>query len=108
MIEAIQTPNDGSQAPPGRGHPMVLPRACGRYSWGDEHVIVWLEDGELWGAAQYVGIEKVADIDREFREDLAFYGLAIPEKPWTRVGDCYRDDCECHGLNASDHPRNGA
>lgn len=78
---------------------MVLPVYCGRYHWADEPVVVWIEDGELWGAAQYVGIEKVADIDREFRDDLAFHNLPIPELPWSRVGDCYRDDCECHGQN---------
>jgi hypothetical protein len=72
-----QTPSVATSA-------MVLPVRCGMYHWGDEPVIVWTEDGELWGAAQYVGIEKVADIDREFRDDLAFHNLPMPEQPPSR------------------------
>jgi hypothetical protein len=78
---------------------IVLPDRCGRYHWDDEPVVVWVEDGELWGAAQYVGIEKVEDIDREFRDENSLQHIVSPENPWTRVGDCYRDDCECHGQN---------
>jgi hypothetical protein len=92
--------NEIPEPAPAVGVPrLVLPTRCGRYHWDDEPVVVWLEDGEMWGAAPHVGIEKVEDIDREFRTENSLQHIVSLDAPWLRVGDCYRDDCECAGPN---------
>lgn len=44
MIEAIQIPNDGSQAPSGRVHPLVRPDCAGWWAWYEGSEM--LEPGE--------------------------------------------------------------